>query len=77
MVLLAIYSLGLGLPFLMAAVFTGAFIARMRVMRRFGRLSQMLAGLVMVTMGIAMMTGYLSAFAYWLIQAFPGLATIG
>src|SRR3990170_7488482 len=60
-VLLAIYSLGLGLPFLMAAAFTGAFLARMRVLRRFGRPLQILAGLVMVVMGIAMMTGYLSA----------------
>ena len=75
--LLAIYSLGLGLPFLMAAVFTGAFLARMRVMRRFGRPLQILAGLVMVAMGIAMMTGHLSAFSYWLLEAFPALATIG
>jgi cytochrome c-type biogenesis protein len=75
--LLAVYSLGLGLPFLMAAAFTGAFLARMRVMRRFGRPLQILAGLVMVVMGIAMMTGYLSAFSYWLLEIFPGLATIG
>src|SRR3546814_14443011 len=60
--LLAVYSLGLGLPFLMAAAFTGGFLARMRVMRRFGRLLQVVAGLIMVAMGIAMMTGYLSAF---------------
>ena len=75
--LLAIYSLGLGLPFLMAAAFTEGFLARMRVMRRFGRPLQILAGLVMVVMGIAMMTGYLSAFSYWLLETFPGLATIG
>lgn len=75
--LLAIYSLGLGLPFLIAAAFTGAFLARMRIMRRFGRPLQILAGLVMVVMGIAMMTGYLSTFSYWLLETFPGLATIG
>ncbi|MEZ5933107.1 MAG: cytochrome c biogenesis protein CcdA [Alphaproteobacteria bacterium] len=75
--LLAVYSLGLGLPFLIAAACTGAFIARMRMMRRFGRSLQLVAGCVMVAMGVAMMTGYLSAFAYWLIQTFPGLATIG
>lgn len=75
--LLAVYSLGLGLPFLMAAAFTGAFLARMRVMRRFGRPLQVVAGLLMVVMGAAMMTGYLSAFSYWLLEVFPGLATIG
>ena len=75
--LLAVYSLGLGLPFLMAAAFTGAFLARMRVMRRFGRPLQIFAGIIMVVMGIAMMTGYVSAFSYWLLETFPGLATIG
>ncbi|MBI2737096.1 MAG: cytochrome c biogenesis protein CcdA [Rhodospirillales bacterium] len=75
--LLAIYSLGLGLPFLIAAAFTGGFLARMGLMRRFGRPLQIFAGLVMVAMGIAMMTGYLSAFSFWILEAFPGLATIG
>jgi len=75
--LLTIYSLGLGLPFLMAAAFTGAFLARMESMRRFGRPLQVFAGLVMVVMGIAMMTGYLAVFSYWLLDVFPGLATIG
>ena len=74
--LLAIYSLGLGLPFLLAAAFTGGFLARMRVMRRFGRPLQIFAGLVMVVMGIAMMTGYMSAFSYWLLETFPALATM-
>lgn len=75
--LLAVYSLGLGLPFVVAATFTGAFLTRMRAMRRFGRWLQIFAGGVMVTMGVAMITGYMSAFAYWLIEAFPGLAYIG
>jgi cytochrome c-type biogenesis protein len=75
--LLTIYSLGLGIPFLMAAAFTRGFLAQMRVMRRLGRPLQIFAGLVMVVMGIAMMTGYLSAFSYWLLDTFPALATIG
>ena len=75
--LLGVYSLGLGLPFLMAAIFTGGFLARMRIMRRFGRPLQLLAGGVMVLMGIAMITGYLSAFSYWLLDAFPVLGNIG
>ena len=76
-VLLAVYSLGLGLPFLMAAVFTGAFLARMSVMRRLGRPLQLSAGGVMVLMGLAMITGYMSAFSFWLLETFPGLGTLG
>jgi cytochrome c-type biogenesis protein len=49
----------------------------MPLMRRFGRPLQLLAGGVMVLMGIAMITGYLSAFSYWLLGTFPGLASIG
>jgi cytochrome c-type biogenesis protein len=76
-VLLAVYSLGLGLPFLMAAAFTGAFLARMPFMRRLGRPLQLFAGAVMVLMGVAMITGYMSAFSFWLLDTFPGLANIG
>ena len=76
-VLLAIYSLGLGLPFLAAAAFTGEFMARLRSLRRLGRLLQVLAGGVVVAMGVAMITGYMSTFALWLLNTFPGLATIG
>jgi cytochrome c-type biogenesis protein len=75
--LLGVYSLGLGLPFLAAAAFTGGFLGRMPLMRRFGRALQLLAGGVMVLMGIAMITGYLSAFSYWLLDAFPVLGNIG
>lgn len=75
--LLTIYSLGLGLPFLVAAVFTGAFLGRIAFMRRVGRPLQAVAGGVMVIMGGAMITGYMSTFSYWLLENFPGLATIG
>ena len=76
-VLLGVYSLGLGLPFLIAAVFTGAFLARMPIMRRLGRPLQLFAGSVMVLMGFAMITGYMSAFSFWLLETFPGLGTLG
>ncbi|MFQ5544552.1 MAG: cytochrome c biogenesis CcdA family protein, partial [Acidiferrobacterales bacterium] len=75
--LLSVYSLGLGVPFLLAAIFTGAFMDRLKAMRRIGRALQIGAGLVLIIMGIAMITGQLSVFAYWLLKTFPGLATIG
>ncbi len=75
--LLAIYSLGLGLPFLFAAAFTDGLLARLRSAGRAGRLCQLLAGGVMVILGGAMVTGQLSAFSYWLLDTFPLLATIG
>lgn len=75
--LLAVYSLGLGVPFLLAAIFTDALAARLRTIGRAGRLLQIGAGVTMVVMGVAVMTGQLSAFSYWLLDTFPALATIG
>jgi cytochrome c-type biogenesis protein len=76
-VLLAVYAAGLGVPFLLVALFTRELAARMRALRRVGWLLQIVAGLVLVAMGIAMMTGHLSRFAYWLLETFPALGRIG
>lgn len=75
--LLAIYSLGLGVPFLIAAASTGLFVRRMKGLGRWGRRIQVAAGAILVVMGIAMLTGYLADFAFWLLETFPVLATIG
>ena len=75
--LLGIYSVGLGVPFLLAAAFADRLTRRLRSIGRVGRRLHQAAGLVMIAMGIAMMTGQLSALSYWLLDAFPILARIG
>ncbi len=75
--LLGIYSLGLGVPFVLAALFTAGLVARLKTIGRLGRILQMLAGGLLVVMGVAMITGQLSTFAYWLLEVFPVLASIG
>lgn len=77
MTLLGIYSAGLGVPFLLAAMFTDRLTRRIKSIGRLGRRLHQGAGLVMVAMGIAMMTGQLSALSYWLLDAFPALGRIG
>lgn len=77
LVLLAFYSLGLGVPFLLTAFFTGWFVERLPRLRRLGRGLQIAAGVVLILMGIAMITGYLTAFAFWILERVPWLATIG
>ena len=76
-VLLAIYSLGLGVPFLFAAAFTDSLLARLKSIGRIGPVLQILAGGAMILMGAAMITGHLSTFSFWLLEAFPLLSTIG
>lgn len=75
--LLAAYSAGLGLPFLLTAVFMNEMAGRWRVLRKAGRPLMFAAGAVMVAMGVAMMTGKLTSFSYWLLERFPALGRIG
>lgn len=75
--LLATYSLGFGIPFVIAATLTDSLLARLKSAGRTGRICQLIAGGIMIVMGVAMVTGQLSAFSYWILDAFPLLATIG
>jgi cytochrome c-type biogenesis protein len=76
-VLLATYSLGLGIPFLLASLFAGAFLDFMKRFRaHLGRVEQVMGGLLVVT-GILIITGQISNFAFWLLSVFPSLGQIG
>lgn len=75
--LLAIYSAGLGVPFVLAAAFTDRLAQRLRPIGRVGRRLHQTAGLVMVAMGIAMMSGKLSSLSYWLLDTLPIFGRIG
>ncbi len=76
-VLLTAYSLGLGIPFLVSAIFTGEIAGRLKSLGRLGSRLQMAAGAIMVVMGLAMVTGWLTRFGFWLLEAFPVLGRIG
>lgn len=75
--LLGIYSAGLGVPFLIVGGFTDALAGKLRRLGRIGRRLHQAAGGVMVLMGVAMMTGQITALSYWLLDAFPALGRIG
>ena len=34
-------------------------------------------GLLLLVVGVMLLTGAFSAFSYWLLETFPGLATLG
>ena len=75
--LLSSYSIGLGLPFLAAALFTDGLMARLKGLGHVGRWLQLGAGAIVAGMGLAMLTGELNTISYWLLDAFPGLARLG
>lgn len=77
LVLLGLYSIGLGVPFLAAALFTTQLTTILRPMRRPGRILQTVAGVAMIAMGGAMMTGRISDFSFWLLDRFPAFGAMG
>jgi cytochrome c-type biogenesis protein len=75
--LLAVYSIGLGIPFMLAAFAVepfAAFLARFR--RHLLRVEQVMGGLLVLT-GIAFLTGFVTQASFWLLEAFPALGRIG
>lgn len=76
-VLLAAYSVGLGIPFLIVAIAFSSIAAGFKRMRYAGHILNVLAGGIMIAMGILMMTGRLTLIAFWLLERFPGLGYIG
>ena len=75
--LLATYAAGLGVPFLLAAMYLPLLLRRLKMFGRLGRTLQSAGGGIMVAMGVALATGNLQVLASWMLQAFPGLGTIG
>ena len=74
--LLFVYSLGLGVPFILAAAAIGPFIAFLQRFRRHLRHVEMVMGVLLVLTGILMLTGSLNSFGQWLIENVPVLARI-
>ncbi|MED5396415.1 MAG: cytochrome c biogenesis protein CcdA [Pseudomonadota bacterium] len=75
--LLAVYSAGLGIPFLAAAVAVKPFMSFMsRARRHMQTVERIIGGLLVVT-GILFLTGTISEIAYWILETFPVLGTSG
>jgi cytochrome c-type biogenesis protein len=75
--LLAIYSLGLGIPFLIAAAGVGTFLGFLgKFKKHLGTVERVMGGLLVLT-GIMFLTGSMQTMAYWFLEQFPWLATIG
>jgi cytochrome c-type biogenesis protein len=75
--LLALYSLGLGVPFIIAALAVepfAAFLARFR--SHLVHVERVMGGLLVLT-GVAFLMGFFTQINNWLIEAFPALQSIG
>ncbi|HBM61431.1 cytochrome c biogenesis CcdA family protein [Salipiger marinus] len=75
--LLGVYALGLGLPFLLAAVFLSRAMGLMNRMKRHMALIEKVMGLLLVAVGLMLLTGAFTSFSFWLLETFPALGELG
>jgi cytochrome c-type biogenesis protein len=76
-VLLSIYSAGLGVPFLLAAAFIGAFLGFLRRFRHRVATVEKIMGALLVVTGVLFLTGSMQTLSYWFLEMFPALANLG
>jgi len=75
--LLGLYAIGLGLPFLLAAIFIQRAMGLMNRLKRHMGLIEKAMGALLVLVGVALLTGAFTAFSWWLLEKFPALGMIG
>jgi cytochrome c-type biogenesis protein len=76
-VLLSAYALGLGVPFLLAALFADRAARLLGRLRGLGAALQIAGGLVLVALGVAMIAGWMGRLSLWLLDAAPALGRLG
>lgn len=75
--LLAVYSLGLGIPFIVAAFAIEPFAAFLSRFRNYLHRVEQGMGALLVLTGIAFLTGSINQMSVWLLETFPVLGKIG
>ena len=75
--LLGVYAAGLGVPFLLAALFSRPFLAWLASFRRhLGAIEKTMGGALVIT-GLLIFTGTMPVLAGWLLDLAPALGRIG
>jgi len=74
--LLATYSLGLGIPFLLAALATDSFLRWSQGFKKQLAIVEKLSGILLIAVGALIFMGSFSVVAAWLIKLFPALSKL-
>jgi cytochrome c-type biogenesis protein len=75
--LLGVYALGLGIPFLLVAMFMNRAMGVMTRLKRHMVAIERSMGALLVLVGVALVTGAFTTFSWWLLERFPALAVLG
>jgi cytochrome c-type biogenesis protein len=74
--LLAVYSLGLGVPFIVAALALEPFAAFLARFRAYLSVVEKTMGGLLIVAGVAFFSGWITDLGSWLIQVFPELGKL-
>lgn len=75
--LLFAYGIGLGLPFIVVAIFADLFLAKFKLFSAQMRYVKWILGSLLVLTGLAMMTGMLNDIGFWMLRAVPLFQEVG
>ena len=75
--LLGVYSLGLGVPFLLAGIAIGPFLTFFATFRRHLGTVEKIMGVLLVLTGLLFLTGQFTRLSYWFLETFPILQSFG
>ena len=76
-ILLGFYAIGLGIPFLLFAVFINKIDGPLKILKKHFDLIEKIMGLMLWTVGLLMLTGGFSSISFWLLESFPSLGSLG
>ncbi|MCL4167674.1 UNVERIFIED_CONTAM: hypothetical protein GTU68_057649 [Idotea baltica] len=75
--LLAVYAAGLGIPFLLVALFMQRAMGVMTHLKRHMATIEKAMGVLLLLVGLALVTGAFTTLSWWLLERFPALAVLG
>ena len=77
LLLMAFYAAGLGVPFLLTAIFMRHALSLMAGMKKHMALVERAMGALLLAVGLLMLTGGFTSLSFWLLDTFPVLGAIG
>ncbi len=75
--LLLAYALGIGVPFLAAALLAGPFLRLVQRFRRYLHVIEQVTGGLLIVTGLLFISGSMTSIGFWLLEMFPALGRVG
>ena len=75
--LLLVYSIGLGVPFMLAGYYMGNFLLFSKKARKSIMIIQKISGVVLIITGVLIFTSKLQTLGFYILNLFPFLAILG